>query len=82
MDQSCKSNVERKSLDFVTLIHLSDLHFPFRIDHPQQNLNPDIKCDAFAPELVKLMAAHNADFIVVTGDLADNAMSNIFALGG
>ena len=68
----------RKIADRVTIVHLTDLHFP-PLDGAAGRvpLNPDIARDRWS-NLARDIASQNPDIICVTGDLADNPLSDVF----
>lgn len=66
---------QRKAGGWVTIVHLTDLHFPpLDSDRGRLALNPDIK-QARWHMLAAEIAMQKPDLICVTGDLADNPVS-------
>lgn len=71
MDNSA-SIVNRRHNDYVTIVHLSDLHFPPPNEQPRSKLNPGYPEFDF---LIDDICKQKPDLICVTGDIADNPYS-------
>ncbi len=65
---------ERNHRDYVTIIHLSDLHFPSPNVRSRIGFNPDFNdgTSADVEALGAQICGHKPDLICVTGDVADN----------
>jgi 3',5'-cyclic AMP phosphodiesterase CpdA len=65
---------ERNHRDYVTIVHLSDLHFPSPSVRSRIGFNPDFNngTSANVAALVAQICGHKPDLICVTGDIADN----------
>lgn len=68
-------DARRKQQDFVTIVHLSDLHFPPRGAKPRLAMNPDAASNW--ERLIEDIAEQKPDLLCVTGDLADNPCTDL-----
>lgn len=65
------SAVKRKHPDWVTIVHLTDLHFPTDEAQPRCEINQEILEKNWSV-LAREIAKQQPDLICVTGDLVDN----------
>jgi 3',5'-cyclic AMP phosphodiesterase CpdA len=68
-------DAKRQQQEFVTIVHLSDLHFPPRGATPRLAMNPDAASNW--ERLIADIADQKPDLLCVTGDLADNPCTDL-----
>jgi len=67
--------IERKNPEYVTIAHLSDLHFVPVGAEPRFKANPDI--ESGWEGLIQDIVDQKPDLVCVTGDIVDNPFSDL-----